>query len=137
MSAEFKSNLGVFLGATERAQKSGLIAAAESYMARVKERLLKGYTSGDFVTGNAAGSVDKSNPEVVADGVQISVGSRQMDPPYPLYWELGHWNIFVAKKGNFFGGYVRIPIWVPTMVEMREELVQIVADEIRAVDGAL
>ena len=35
------------------------------------------------------------------------------------------------------GGYARIPIWEPTMAEMRDELVGIVVEEIRAVDGTL
>lgn len=135
--AVWTNNLGPFLGATERAQKAGLKMAAETYAGRVRERLLKGYTSGAFTQGHAAGSVQVGTPEMTPNGATVAVGSTQLDPPYPLYWELGHHNIFIAQKGQFFGGYVRIPVWEPLMVEMRQELVGIVAEEIKAIDGAL
>jgi hypothetical protein len=136
VAAEWRSNLGAFLGATDRGIKAGLIAAAETYMAPVKERLLKGYTSGDFTTGNIAGSVARGEPVVTGDGAEIAVGSTQTDPPYALYWELGHYNVFM-KGNSVMGGLVRIPVWEPIMVEMRERLVKVAADEIRAVDNAL
>ena len=130
MSAEWRSNLGVFLGATDRAIKAGLIAAAETYMAPVKERLQRGYTSGDFTTGNAANSVARGEPEVTSDGAEIAVGSTQVDPPYPLYWEVGFQSVFTGK-------HERVEVWVPTMVQMRDHLVAVAAQEIRAVDSAL
>ncbi len=130
MPAEWRSNLGAFLGATDRAIKSGLIAVAESYLGDVKPPLLTGYTSGNFVTGNAANSAARGEPEMTADGAEIAVGSTQVDPPYPLYWEVGHHNVFTGK-------FERKEIWVPTMVDNRERYVAILADEIRAVDGAL
>jgi hypothetical protein len=136
LSAEWRSNLGVFLGATDRAIKSGLIAAAETYMAPVKEQLQKGFTSGDFVTGNLANSVARGEPQVTGDGAEIAVGSTQLEPPYALFWELGHVNLFM-KSNSVMGGLVRIPVWEPIMVRMRDQLVNETADEIRAVDGAL
>ena len=120
----------MFLGATERAQKAGLIAAAETYMAPVRERLQRGYTSGAFTTGNAANSVARGEPEVSGDGAEIAVGSTQVDPPYPLYWELGHQNLFTGKTE-------RVEVWVPTMVQNRDKYVAACAAEIRAVDSAL
>jgi hypothetical protein len=136
VSAEWTSHLGAFLGATDRAIKAGLIAAAETYMAPVKERLLEGYTSGAFTTGNIAGSVARGEPQVTGDGAEIAVGSTQTDPPYGLYWEVGHINQFM-KGNSVMGGLVRIPVWEPIMVAMRQELVNEVAEEIRAVDNAL
>lgn len=133
MPAEFRSNLGAFIGASERAIQAGLIAAAELYMGVVRERLLKGYTSGAFVTGNVAGSVDKDGPHRGPDGWEIAIGSNV---DYALYWEVGHINLFLLHTG-VMGGYARIPIWEPTMAEMRDELVGIVVEEIRAVDGTL
>jgi hypothetical protein len=140
LPAEFRSNLGAFIGATERAIKSGLIAAAESYMAEVRTELLKGYTTGDFVTGHVAGSVDKGPVEKTPDGYGIAIGSNV---DYALYWEVG----FVPARGVFSPGVgtvtqgpigvQRKEVWVPKMVEMREVLVAIVAEEIKAVDGAL
>jgi hypothetical protein len=128
LSAEWRSNLGVFLGATDRAIKAGLIAAAETYMAPVKDKLQRGFTSGDYTTGNLANSVARGEPEVTGDGAEIQVGSTQVDPPYGLYWEVGHFNIFTGK-------HERVEVWVPTMVEMRQELVNVTAAEIRAVDN--
>jgi hypothetical protein len=130
LSAEWRSNLGAFLGATDRAMKSGLIAAAETYMGPVKERLQRGFTSGAFTTGNLANSVARGEPEVSADGVEIAVGSTQVEPPYGLYWELGHQNAFTGKME-------RVEVWVPLMVQMRDQLVAVAAAEIRAVDSAL
>lgn len=130
MPAEWRSNLGVFEAATERAILAGLIAAAETYMGPVRERLQEGYTSGEFTTGNAANSVARSTPEKTADGFEIQVGSTQVEPPYPLYWELGHQNVFTGK-------HERVEVWVPLMVEMRDELAGVMAAEVRAVDGIL
>lgn len=130
MPAEFRSNLGAFLGATERAIQSGLIAAAELYLADIKQALEHGYTSGAFVTGNNVNAVARGEPEVSGDGAQIAVGSTQVDPPYPLYWEVGHQNLFTGK-------HERVETWVPTMVEGRDRYVAAVAAEIRAVDGTL
>jgi hypothetical protein len=130
VSAEWRSNLGAFLGATDRAIKAGLIAAAETYMGPVKERLQEGFTSGAFTTGNLANSVARSDPQVTGDGAEIAVGSTQTNPPSGLYWELGHFNTFTNKTE-------RVEVWVPTMVAMRNQLVNVAAAEIRAVDGAL
>ncbi len=127
MPAEFRSNLGAFIGATERAISSGLIAAAEVYEGAMREELQKGYTSGDFVTGQAANSVSRSSPEVTPDGIEIAIGSN-LD--YVLYWEVGHQNLFTGK-------HEREERWVPKMVEMRDQLTAIVAAEIKAVDGIL
>lgn len=130
MPAEWRSNLGAFEGATDRAILAGLIAAAELYEAAVKERLQRGYTSGDFVTGNAANSVARSTPEKTADGFAIQVGSTQLDPDYLTAWELGHMNLFTGK-------HEREEIWVPLMNELRDPMGNAVAAEIKAIDGAL
>jgi hypothetical protein len=50
-------------------------------------------------------------------------------------WEIGHINLFVSN--SVMGGYVRIPIWEPTMIEMGPRLAAIIGAEIAAVDGAL
>lgn len=130
MSVEWHSNLGPFIGATDRAQKSGLIAAAEVYSGEMREQLQRGFTSGAFVTGNLANSVARGEPEAVEGGYSIPVGSTQVNPPYGLYWEVGHQNLFTRK-------FERQERWVPTMVRMRDQLVRIVAEEIAAVDGIL
>jgi hypothetical protein len=128
--AEWRSNLGAFMGATDRAIKAGLIATAETYMADVKPKLQKGFTSGDFVTGNLANSVARGEPTVTGDGAEIAVGSTQVDPPYGLYWEVGHFNTFTGK-------HERVEVWVPTMVENLTKYVGVTVAEIKAVDGKL
>jgi hypothetical protein len=115
---------------TERAIRAGLIVAAEAYLADVRPQLQEGYKSGDFVTGNAANSANRGEPELTGGGWEIWMGSTQTDPPYPLMWEVGHHNVFT-------GQFERKEIWVPTLVENRDKYVQIQVDEIRAVDGAL
>ena len=127
---EWRSNLGAFLGATDRAIKAGLIAAAETYMAPVKEQLQRGFTSGAFVTGNLANSVARGEPQVTGDGAEIAVGSTQVNPPYGLYWELGHHNLFTGRQE-------RVEVWVPTMVQNRDKYVNAMAEEVRAVDRQL
>lgn len=130
MSAEWRSNLGAFEGASERAIKAGLIAAAELYTGDMRERLQQGFTSGDFVTGNLANSVQRGDVEREGDGYSIPVGSTQLQPPYGLYWELGHVNAFTRRTE-------RVETWVPMMVEHRDKYVGAVTEEIRAVDRAL
>lgn len=130
MAAEWRSSLGAFLGATERAIQAGLIAAAEAAVTDQKDLLTHGYTSGDFVTGVNVNAVARGEPEQTADGWQIAYGSRQTDPPYPLYWELGHVNLFMRR-------YVRVESWVPNMISNRHKYVGIMTKEIQAVDGAL
>src|SRR4051812_19146417 len=109
---------------------SGLIAASEVAVTGPKQALERGYTTGGVVTRNNVNAVARGEPEVTPDGVSIAYGSRQVDPPYPLFWEVGHHNTFTGK-------FERVETWVPNMVEHREKYVEIVAAEIRAVDGAL
>jgi hypothetical protein len=130
LSAEWRSNLGAFEGATERAIKAGLTAAAELYVGEMREQLQRGFTSGNFVTGNLANSVQRGDVTKEADGYEVPVGSTQVDPAYGLMWEVGHHNTFTGK-------HERQERWVPTMVRMRDQLVAAVSEEIRAVDGAL
>ncbi len=142
MAFEWHDTLGPFLGATDRAIQSGLIAAAEVYTTEIKRRLLHGYTSGDFVTGNNVNHVDR-DPECtpIPGGFTISVGSTQTNPPYSMYWELG----FVPARGVFSPGVgsvtqgpvgvQRKEVWVPTMQEMHKQLEGVIAEEIKAVDG--
>ena len=130
MSVEFTSNLGAFLGATDRALQAGLIAAGELYLGDVKHALEHGYTSGKFVTGNNVNAVARGEPEGSGEGMSLGVGSTQVDPAYPLYWEVGHNSAFTRK-------FERVEVWVPTMVANREHYVAALAEEVRAIDGTL
>jgi hypothetical protein len=78
-----------------KAVQAGLVAAAEVYAGEVKQFLQRGYTTGDFVTGAAAASVNVSAPFLDESGAwAIRVGSSL---EYTLYWELGHFNLYTKK----------------------------------------
>ena len=79
----------------------------------VKRGLRGGFTSGDFVTGRMLNSVQLREPEVHENGGSIIVGTDQTDPPYPLYWELGHQNLVTGK-------YERVEIWGPAFRDNKE-----------------
>jgi hypothetical protein len=128
MAFEFTSNLGPCLAATELGIRRGLIAAAELYAGDVRKQLEHGYTTGAFVTGNAANSVQRGDPEVTGDGGAIAVGSTQVDPPYLLFWEVGHVNAWTRK-------FERVEIWVPTLLEHRERYYAALAEEVRLANG--
>jgi hypothetical protein len=128
VAAEWQSNLGAFLGATERALLSAAIATAETAVADQKQLLEHGYTSGAFVTGNNVNAVVRGDPVLTADGVAIAYGSTNLE--YALPWELGHMNLFTGK-------FERVETWVPNMIQNRDKYAGIFAAEVRAVDGAL
>jgi len=109
---------------------AGLIAAAESAVTDQKELLERGYTSGAFVTGNNVNAVARGEPVVTPHGGSIAYGSRQTDPPYPMYWELGFMSAFTGK-------HERVETWVPNMIQNRDKYAGIFAAEVRAVDGTL
>ena len=95
-----------------KAVQAGLVAAAEIYAGAVKEKLIHGYTSGDFVTGAAAASVNVSEPFQDAEGWGIRVGSNL---EYTLFWEMGHFNLFTGK-------YERVEHWRETLEEQQDAM---------------
>lgn len=100
MTPEFEA----FRKQWESAVPQGLAAAAAIYHGAVRAKLEKGYTTGDFVTGNAASSVQMSPTSGASrspNGWEVVVGSNEM---YTLYWELGHWNLFTRR-------YERVEHW--------------------------
>jgi len=107
------------------ALSAGVAAAGHEYADAVSARLKDGYTSGDFVTGHVAGSVEVTPVERTVDGIEVRVGSNV---DYALFWELGHVNIFTARKTatveEFFssGGFQRVEIWRPFLLEMADQL---------------
>lgn len=123
--ATFTSRADVVQRAMHDALAAGLAAAGNQYADRVGRRLAFGYTSGDFVTGNVAGSVEVTPVERIPGGLEVKVGSNV---DYALFWELGHVNLFTARHTAtaeaFFaeGGYQRVEIWRPFLVEMRQQL---------------
>lgn len=102
------------------ATDAGLLAMATAYADAIREALLNGYTSGEFVTGAAADSVVVTDAHDASGDRAISVGTDLM---YPMYWEVGHFNIFTRQ-------YERVEIWGPVRDQMGAELADILASTI-------
>jgi hypothetical protein len=115
-SAEITSDLPA-------ATVAGLTALAYAYANAIKEALIQGYTSGEFVTGAAANSVTVSDTFAGDSGEPaISVGTDLM---YPLYWELGFYSIFSRK-------FEHVEIWGPLRDQMAPELAEIFNETVLA-----
>lgn len=104
----YRSNLPDVRRRLRAARWAALIAAAEVLLEKLKSRHRGGYTSGDFVTGNVLNSLVRSDPENVNGDLQIRVTTTQTDPPYPVFWTLGHVNLFTRK-------YERVDHWTPAL----------------------
>lgn len=102
----YKSNMKAVGLAMHKARTLALQAAAQQVVNEVVDRLRGGYTSGAYVTGTNTSSVVTHGPFRAQGEWRILVGTSIADPPYPVYWELGHLNIFMAD-------WVRKPIWAP------------------------
>lgn len=61
------------------------------------------YKGGAFRTGQVRQSIKKTAPFWM-NGWMLQVGTKLI---FPLYWELGHVNVFSGK-------YERVRIWTPT-----------------------
>ena len=166
MSVEFTSNLGAFVGASDRGLRDGLIAAADAYTSAVQGNLSGAYPGGT----EAAATTHRGEPRVEPDGVTVGVGNTmgasgiggyqgQPEPrpglltwpggrefPLALAWEIGHHDPFLGQHdpvgGQWVPGigpngrgylFVRKEVWVPTMVAMREQLVETVRRTAEAV----
>lgn len=81
-------------------------AKADAYAEDVKAKLLQGYTTGAFVTGETAESVtvEYATPEQP----QASVGS---DSIVAVAWELGHLDIFTRR-------FERVEHWRDAAIEL-------------------
>jgi hypothetical protein len=107
----YKSFLPEVTSRIERAQVARLIAAAEVVLGFLKDYHVNGYTSGDFVTGNVLNSLQRSDVERGPNGeLMIRVGTVQTDPPYPVYWTLGHQNLFTRK-------FEKVDHWTPALAD--------------------
>ena len=122
MSPEFAA----FKERHDRACQAGLVAAAELYSGAIKDKLQHGYTSGDFVTGNAAASVNTTPPFEDDGGWAIKVGTNEM---YLLFWETGHINLFTRK-------YERVEHWRAAMEEQGEAMRSAFAAAYQGIMGA-
>lgn len=92
-----------------QAVDAGLVASGYQYYNELKRRLAGGYTTGDYVTGNVLNSITVS-PPFDRNGVRtVLIGTSQTDPPYPAYWEFGHFNIFTGR-------FERVEHWRESML---------------------
>jgi hypothetical protein len=113
MSATWTSRLPEFRRLDERAQKAALLTVALVYERAMKDRLEQGYTTGAFVTGRLAESVDHSEPFLIGPAAwAIRIGS---DVALALAWEGGHFNIYTQR-------YERVETWRPIIVEQRQRI---------------
>lgn len=103
--------LGRFNKGFDEGCQKGLIAAAYIASNEVKRRLRGGYTSGQFVTGNVINSVTRSEPVKTPNGWRIVVGTNV---PYALYWELGHFNLFMRR-------FARVEHWRLSMIDTQRQ----------------
>lgn len=94
--------------ALHEARVQGMKAAAQQVVNQVQKGLRGGYTTGAFATGTASNSVVMTEPERLRGIWTILIGTSIDDPPYPVYWELGHLNVFSAK-------WERKEVWGPAL----------------------
>lgn len=103
----YQSNLAAVLEQMNAARDAALIAAGEVVRTEVKRRVIKGYTTGAFVTGETAASVKITVPYDGPAGRAVSVYTELMTA---LYWAAGHLNRFTRK-------YERVDHWTPSLTE--------------------
>jgi hypothetical protein len=107
----YESHLPEVTDRFERAERARLLAGAEVVLAHLIDRHVGGYTSGDFVTGHVINSLRRGDVERGQNGeLLVRVGTTQTDPPYPVYWTLGHQNLFT-------GNYERVDHWTPAVAD--------------------
>lgn len=89
----------------EAARDGGLIAAGEVYRTALKEDLRGGYTTGNFVTGETAATIQRTDPYDSPAGRAVSVFTTHKPA---LYWFAGHINLFTRK-------FERVDKWTPAL----------------------
>jgi hypothetical protein len=95
------------------ASRKGMDAAANVYEREVKRAHSDHYTSQAFRgTLNVRQSIRRTAPAATPKGWAVEVGTKL---PQPLYWELGHINLFTRK-------YERRRIWVPTLIAQTQNI---------------
>jgi hypothetical protein len=116
MSATLTSNVDAFLRAEEAAIKAALVAGSEVMLRRLRRDLQQGFKGGRFVTGRAANSMTRSEPERDGDGWMIRVGTNV---EYVLAWSVGHLNLYTRK-------FERRDYFTPAGVETKNEIARVV-----------
>jgi hypothetical protein len=95
------------------ASRLAMDAAANVYEREVKRAHSDHYTSQAFrSTLNVRQSIRRTAPAATSKGWAVEVGTKL---PQPLYWELGHINLFTRK-------YERRRLWVPTLIAQTQNI---------------
>lgn len=123
------SRLPEFTDALNEAVDAGLFAMGYLYANEVKRRTAGGFTSGDFVTGAALNAITVTDPYTDDDGARAIQVYSDLEPNYPLYWELGHHNIFTRR-------FERVEIWRPVSVDLASQLQAVFQSTVQARMGA-
>lgn len=92
---------------------AGLLAAGEIYKEAMHDVLLGGYTTGEYVTGQAANSVEVGERGPSDDGERSITVSSPLD--YVAFWEDG---FIHAGNGKFYQN----ELWKTTLAERSGEL---------------
>jgi hypothetical protein len=97
--------------AVKEATRLGMDAAANVYQREVQRAHGDHYTSQMFRgTLSVRQSIRRTDPVQEREGWAVRVGTKLIEP---LYWELGHHNLFTRK-------YERREIWKPTAIATRK-----------------
>jgi hypothetical protein len=105
--------------AYENASRLGMDAAANTYEREVKRAHNDHYTSQAFRgTLQVRQSIRRTPPMKSTDGWFSRVGTKLRQP---LYWELGHRNIFI-RDGSGRPKFVRREIWKPTAIAQAQAI---------------
>lgn len=116
-----KSNRAAISAALESGTKESLKEIAGEVKRQVADRLKEGFTSGDFVTGDLAQSVQVSEVEGVRGDWSVTVFS---DDPVALFWEVGHNNIFTKR-------FEKVEVWRPIVFNFSNKALDIMATTIK------
>lgn len=104
----YRSNKAQVGRMLHEARVAGLTAAGMRIVRAVQDGLRGGYTSGAFVTGTNTSSVVMTEPQRLRGVWAVLIGTSIDDPPYPVYWELGHLSIFSGR-------WERKEVWGPAL----------------------
>jgi hypothetical protein len=105
--------------AYERASRLGMDAAANLYEREVKRAHGDHYTSQAFrSTLSVRQSIRRTKPMKSSDGWYSRIGTKLRQP---LYWELGHRNIFI-RDGSGNPKFVRREIWKPVAIAQAQAI---------------
>lgn len=135
MPVKYKSNAEKVIGLLKKARNNGMIAAAALLQKAVRQGLQGGYTSGAFANNWNVAHVFVGNLIQRTNGTEIHVFT---DLKYPLYWELGHVNLFIDGRIYVGGSKRESPIrrkevWSPAFHDSHQEQMDEFGDAFRRV----